>query len=76
LRAIATTSGEPGTSRAASAVQEEVVVPRDEPERGQSVGGRRAGLEEVRRDLPQEQRRGRPVPVVALVAHLQRLSDQ
>ena len=57
-------------------VEHEVVVAVDEPVDGGPIVERRAPLQEVGTDLPEEQRGRRPVAVVAVVAHLQRLGDE
>ena len=85
LRAIATTSVEPGMSRAASSaslqagiaeVEEEVVVAADEPQRLGDVGGVGAATSiSAGQQVAQEHQRAGPVAVVALVAHLQHLGE-
>jgi hypothetical protein len=56
-------------------VEEEVVVPGDEPHHGGQIGGRSPGLDQIGQQIAEEHERPGPVPVVALVAHMEHLSD-
>ncbi len=82
LRAIATTSDEPGTSRAASQASLQAGMPRlrkkwslPPTKRAASAtsDGGRAGVDQVGQQLAQEHQRPGAVAVVPLVAHLQHL---
>ena len=53
-----------------------MVVTVDEPIDGRPVVERRAPFQELGTDLAEEQRRGRPVAVVAVVSHLECLGDE
>ena len=57
-------------------IQEEVLVAGCEGEDARALGGREIERRDFRRQQLHQQRGGRAVPIVALVAHLERLGDQ